>query len=310
MHQASGNGFAIAVHGGAGAFSNVTTVEVEQYLTGLKQALEAGREMLVQGRDSLSAVVEAVRALEDNPLFNSGKGAVFNHDGFHELDAAVMNGKDLACGAVAGVRTVKNPVLLAQAVMTSLPHVLLAGSGADEFAKTIGLEMVDQEYYFSEKRYKEWQDALKTDAIPEHVNGVLRKEKMGTVGSVALDRYGNLAAATSTGGLTNKKFGRVGDSPVIGAGTYANNASCAVSCTGRGEDVIRATAGFDIHALMSYKGLSLSEAAKLLVHEKLPKGSGGLIAISRTGEVVLPFNTQGMLRGYANNEGVFEVALY
>lgn len=294
--------FALAIHAGAGAFSNVSGDDVTLYLDGLREALETGRRALLEGKDSMTAVIAAVQTMEDNPMFNSGKGSVFTHEGEHELDAAVMNGKDLACGAVAGVRTVKNPVLLAQAVMNRLPHVFLAGKGADDFAASIGLETVSQEYYFFQKRYEQWQEALKSEGPCN--------EKMGTVGAVALDCYGNLAAATSTGGVTNKKFGRVGDSPVIGAGTYANNASCAISCTGRGEDFIRAAAAYDIHALMVYKGLTLQAAANSVINEKLPKGSGGLIGVDREGQIVLPFNSHGMLRGQATSDGLFEVSLY
>lgn len=301
MNQ-SNKRFALAIHAGAGAFSNLSGEDMALYLDGLREALEAGRQALLDGKDGMSAVISAVRVMEDNPMFNSGKGAVFTHDGEHELDAAVMNGKDLACGAVAGVRTVKNPVLLAQAVMTRLPHVFLAGQGADDFAAAIELETVPQEYFYYKKRYDQWQDALKNEGPCN--------EKMGTVGAVALDCYGNLAAATSTGGVTNKKFGRVGDSPVIGAGTYANNASCAISCTGRGEDFIRATVAYDIHALMVYKGLTLQAAANSVINEKLPKGSGGLIAVDREGQIVLPFNSHGMLRGQATSDGIFEVSLY
>ena len=278
-------------------------------MAGLSTALEKARDILAKGGECLEAAVAAVVSMEDNPMFNCGKGAVFNHDGSHELDAAVMRGKDLACGAVAGVRTAKNPVLLAQAVMKYGPHVLLAGPGADVFAKKTGLETVPQEYYFSPKRYDQWQEALKEGHIElDHGNDQASQEKMGTVGAVALDCQGNLAAATSTGGLTNKKYGRVGDSPLIGVGTYANNGSCAVSCTGKGEDFIRATVAHEIHALMLYKGLSIIEAANQVVCE-LPKGSGGLIAVDASGMIAMPFNSQGMLRGRATSEGVFEVAL-
>lgn len=309
MHQASVKRYAVAIHGGAGAFAKVKPEEYEQYMAGLKMALEKARDILARGGECLEAAVAAVVCLEDNPMFNCGKGAVFNHDGSHELDAAVMRGRDLACGAVAGVRTIKNPVLLAQAVMRCGPHVLLAGQGADEFAKTTGLETVVQDYYFVQSRYDQWQEACRAGAVElDHGNDPTSQEKMGTVGAVALDLQGNLAAATSTGGLTNKKYGRVGDSPLIGVGTYANNVSCAVSCTGKGEDFIRATVAHEIHALMVYKGLSIVEAANQVVSE-LPKGSGGLIAVDINGAIALPFNSHGMLRGSATSEGLFEVGL-
>lgn len=310
MQQVKGGRFAVAIHGGAGAFAKVTPEEVAGYMAGLTSALTVAIDTLTRGGSSIEAAIAAVVCMEDNPLFNCGKGAVFNHEGCHDLDAAVMRGKDLACGAVAGVQTVKNPVLLARAVMDRGPHILLAGQGADKFAKMIGIETVSQEYYFVQSRYDQWQAALQSDKIEiDHGNQQAGTEKMGTVGAVAIDSEGNLAAATSTGGLTNKKFGRVGDSPLIGAGTYANNASCAVSCTGKGEDFIRAVAAHEVHALMAYKGQSLERAAALVI-QKMPHGAGGLIAVDAGGRIAQSYNTEGMLRGRANSEGLFEVALF
>lgn len=309
MHQRSGSRFAVAIHGGAGAFNDVTQEEISDYLAGLTAALEAARQILLKGGSSMEAVIAAVVSMEDNPMFNSGKGAVFTNKGMHELDAAVMDGSSMTCGAVAGVKTVKNPVLLAKAVMLHSEHVLLSGEGADEFARLNGIETVPQEYYYNQKRYEQWQKALQSEKVSLAQGSHFDQDKMGTVGAVALDSKGNLAAATSTGGLTNKHYGRIGDSPIIGAGTYANNLTCAISCTGKGEDFIRSTAAHTVHSLMLYKEMLLEAAASKLITD-LPKGSGGLIAVDARGCIAQVYNSNGMLRGRATSEGLFEVALY
>ena len=237
--------------------------------------------------------------MEDNPLFNAGKGAVFNHDGKNEMDAAIMDGSNLAAGAVAGVMDIKNPITAARRVMTNSPHVMLSGAGASQFAKEQGLDIVPPEYFYTDRRFKELQE-------------ILKKEKHGTVGCCALDKNGNLAAGTSTGGTPNKKYNRIGDSPIIGAGTYANNNTCAVSGTGVGEFFIRWTVAHDISALIEYKGLSLKEASELVVNSKLVKagGSGGVISVDKSGNISMPFNTEGMFRGFATADGKGGIFMY
>ena len=291
--------WAIVVHGGAGAMSteNLTPDLDKQYRTALNEALDIGKKILSEGGTSLDAVEKTIRYLEDNPLFNAGKGAVFTHDGRNELDASVMDGSDLSAGAVAGVSDIKNPITAARTVMTKSEHVMLSGSGASEFAKEQGLELVPPLYFKTDKRYNELLE-------------ILKKEKNGTVGCCALDKHGNLAAGTSTGGMTNKRYNRIGDAPIIGAGTYANNKTCAVSATGHGEYFIRWTVAHDISALMDYKGLTLKEASELVVNDKLVKagGSGGVICVDRYGNISMPFNSKGMFRGFATadgKEGVF-----
>ncbi|MBS1772497.1 MAG: isoaspartyl peptidase/L-asparaginase [Bacteroidetes bacterium] len=290
----------LAIHGGAGTIlrSAMTSELQTQYEQGLQDALEAGYKILSSGGSAMDAVEAAVMSLEDCPMFNAGCGSVFNNTGKHEMDAAIMDGNTLDAGAVSGVSNVKNPVKLALTIMQNSEHVLLTGTGAELFAKMQGLEFEDDKYFYNETRYKQWQEALKDDRVQlDHT-----EKKFGTVGAVALDAQGNLAAATSTGGMTNKKFGRMGDSPIIGAGTYANNNTCAISCTGHGELFIRAVVAYDISCLMEYKGLSLQEACDIVVHDKLVKigGEGGLIAIDKYGNIKLPFNSEGMYRGYAN----------
>ena len=262
----------------------------------MKGALDRGYTILNEGGKSIEAVVEVVRLLEDSPLFNAGKGAVFTHEGGHELDASLMEGRTLRAGAVAGVTNVKNPILLAEKIMTSSPHLMLSGKGAERFAEQMGIELVDQEYFFDSIRFDSLQKALERERL-----GFLDKEsKFGTVGCVALDRYGDLAAATSTGGMTNKKFGRIGDSPIIGAGTYADNNMCAISATGWGEYFIRLAVAHDIAAQIEYAEVELNAAAKKVIHEKLTKlgGEGGVIGVTRTGEITMTFNSEGMYRGY------------
>ena len=293
--------WSLAIHGGAGTIpKDIPEAQKEQYLKGLRAALEAGRQVLSSGGTSLDAVEKVVRILEDDPLFNAGKGAVFTNAGTHELDAAIMDGRDLSCGSVAGLKTVKNPISLARLVMEKSPHVFMVGDGAEKFADAMKVERVDQKYFFTQKRYDDWQRKLKEEA---------EKDK-DTVGAVALDVHGNLAAATSTGGMTNKRFGRLGDVPVIGAGTYANNRTAAISATGWGEKFIRHTVAHDISALIEYKGLTLQQAADEVIHRKLDKDDGGVIAVGRDGSIALVFNSDGMYRGAADSNGRFDVAIW
>lgn len=308
---ATKGGWAIAIHAGAGVIDKgIDAARRDEYTESLGAALRLGQEMLARGEPSVGVVEAVVRVLEDDPKFNAGKGAVFTNDGGHELDAAIMDGSNLACGAVTGVRTVKNPIVLARKVMTESRHVLFAGEGAERFADQVEVERVSPTYFDTPTRYESWQKRLaeeRGEPLPEPREPI---EKRGTVGAVALDMQGNLAAATSTGGLTNKRFGRVGDSPVIGAGTYANNRSCAVSCTGTGEEFIRHTVARDIAALIEYRGLSAEAAAREVVFEKLAIDDGGVIVVSRTGEIALVFSTAGMFRGAANSSGRFDVAIW
>ena len=304
--------FALAVHGGAGTIAPdlMTPAREKAYRDALELALRRGHAVLAEGGAALDAVEAAVRVLEDSPHFNAGRGSVFNADGQHEMDASLMNGADLRAGAVAGVQNVKNPVVLARRVMDQGNHVLISGNGAFEFAHKQKVELEDDQYFFDEFRYQQWKETVGTDVYQlDHSD---KEKKFGTVGAVALDQHGNLAAATSTGGMTNKKWQRIGDSPLIGAGTYANNESCAVSCTGHGESFIRAVAAHDVHALMAYKGLSLAEAVRVVVHEKLPPldGDGGLIAVDRAGNLVLDFNCSGMYRGHVGADGQFHTAIF
>jgi len=306
----------LAVHGGAGLLSrdDISADSEKQYIKHLQNALKAGYALLKKGKSSLDAVEASVRYLEDCPLFNAGRGAVFTCDGKNELDASIMDGKTLSAGAVAAVHTVKNPISAARAVMEQTEHVLLAGKGAERFAKTSGLEIVDPSYFYTEERWQQLQRMRRSRKKEVEERPVLQRgsRKYGTVGAVALDRRGNLAAATSTGGTMNKRFGRVGDSPIIGAGTYADNATCAVSSTGHGEYFIRAVAAYDVCALMKYKKMSLSKAAEHVVHETLLKlgGSGGLIAIDAKGNCALPFNSAGMFRGCVTADGNLYAAIY
>lgn len=311
----------LVLHGGAGTITrgNMTPEKEKAYTAQLNEALKTGFAILEKGGSSLDAVEATVRVMEDSPLFNAGKGAVFTNEGKNELDAAIMDGKTLKAGAVASVTTIKNPVSAARAVMEQSEHVMLIGAGAEKFAKEKGLEMVDPAYFRTETRYRQLQeirDREKTEL--DHDGGSGSNEnifteghKFGTVGAVALDAYGNVAAATSTGGMTNKRYGRVGDVPIIGAGTYADNNTCAVSATGHGEYFIRSVVAHDIAALMDYKGMSLKEAADKVVMEKLVKrgGEGGVIAVDRNGNIAMPFNSAGMYRGYIK-KGESEVAIY
>ena len=293
--------WAIVIHGGAGVISraNMTPAKDKEFRTALEEAMNVGQRILREGGSALDAVEKTINMMEDNPLFNAGKGAVFTHEGKNELDAAIMDGSNLAAGAVACVTDIKNPITAARRVMTNSPHVMLSGAGASQFAKEQGLEIVPPEYFYTERRFKEIQE-------------ILKKEKNGTVGCCALDKNGNLAAGTSTGGMPNKRYNRIGDSPIIGAGTYANNNTCAVSGTGHGEYFIRWTVAHDISALMEYKGLSLKEASELVVNDKLVKagGDGGVICLDKFGNIAMPFNTEGMFRGFATADGQRGIFIY
>lgn len=286
-------GYVLVIHGGAGNITpeRITPDKQLLYEQKLREALAAGENVLVKGGSALDAVVAAIQLMEECPLFNSGKGAVFNAEGKNELDASIMDGKSLKAGAVAGVMTIKSPIEAARRVMDSSAHVMMAGRGAEEFARVQGLEIVDPSYFYTEES---WQEYLR-------VKSKIEKEgRKGTVGAVALDMNGNLAAATSTGGMVYKKYGRIGDSPIIGAGTYANNESCAVSCTGHGEYFIRNSVAFDVSARMLYLGETVDQAAGYIINQKLKAqgANGGLIALDKDGNISMPFNTSGMFRGY------------
>lgn len=304
--------FALAVHGGAGTIAReeMTAMRERDHRQALGTALLRGRAVLEHGGSAMDAVEAAVRALEDAPQFNAGRGSVFNADGQHELDASIMCGHSLKAGAVACVQNVKNPVVLARRVMEHSPHVLISGLGAFEFAHKHKVLLEDDQYFFEQFRYDQWQKTKGTDVYQlDHSSG---EHKYGTVGAVALDVHGHLAAATSTGGMTNKRWQRIGDSPLIGAGTYADDRTCAVSCTGHGESFIRAVAAHDVSALVDYRGLSLQEAVRIVVHDKLPplEGDGGLIAVDRAGNTVLDFNCTGMYRGWLTPEGAPVTAIF
>jgi len=302
--------FALAIQGGAGTIlrSKLKPEKERAYRDALIESLATGYEVLASGGSSLDAVQRAVNVMEDSPLFNAGKGAVFTHDGRNEQDACIMDGATRDAGAVAIVRRIKNPIDLARLVLEKSTHVLLAGEGAEEFARAHGMEFVDQDYFFTEYRWQQLQDALEKergDASELTRLDHSVEDKTGTVGAVALDRHGNLAAATSSGGMTNKRSGRIGDTPMIGAGTYADNETCAVSATGVGEYIMRAFVAYDIAALMMYKNMTLADAADEVVMKKLTAlgGSGGVVAIDRLGNIAMPFNSEGMYRGYQLPDG-------
>lgn len=313
--------FTLVIHGGAGNItpSMMTQQQEQEYDEGLKLALDKGCEVLEKGGAAMDAVVAAITELENNPIFNAGRGSVFTKKGIHEMDAALMEGKTLMAGAVAGVRNIKNPIKLAREVMLHSGHVFLSGNGASEFALTRGIEQATDDYFFNKMRYDQWvkirdSDFTQLDHEGDNLKGVAPNTdyKFGTVGAVACDSQGNLAAGTSTGGMTNKRFGRIGDSPVVGAGTYANNATCAISCTGHGEFFLRAVVAHDISCLMEYKGLSLKEACDTVIKDKLVKmgGEGGLIAVDAKGNFDFCFNSNGMYRGMRNSDGKEEIAYY
>ena len=309
LEAADGN-IAIAIHGGAGTMSREEmTAELEQdYRRALSTALDTGYALLEQGAPSLDVIVAVIRVMEDSPLFNAGKGAVFTSSGIHELDASIMDGRTLNAGAVGAVRYVKNPIHAARLVMDKSPHVMLIGEGAQEFAFAHGVERVPMDYFYTEYRYKQ---LIKAQELEKSGDAGLTY-KFGTVGAVALDKNGNLAAGTSTGGTTNKRFGRVGDSPIIGAGNYASNQTCAVSGTGQGEFFIRSVVGHDIAALMEYRGLTVEQAAREVVMQKLVDlgGEGGVIAVDGKGAVALEFNSAGMYRGAIDAQGRRQVAIF
>jgi len=293
--------WALVIHGGAGVITrDLMTPESDSiYRHVLNEALETGKTILDAGGSAVEAVEKTIHVMENSPLFNAGKGSVFTHTGTNEMDAAIMDGSDLNAGSVTGLTDIKNPISAAKAVMEKSVHVMLSGKGASEFAVEQGLEQVDPSYFYTERRYRQLTEAI-------------NREKNGTVGCCALDRKGNLAAGTSTGGMTNKKYNRIGDAPVIGAGTYANNSSCAVSATGHGEYFIRWTVAHDISSLIEYKKMSLSEAADLVINEKLLKagGTGGIVSVDKYGNIAMPFNTEGMFRGFADSEGNQSVYIY
>ncbi len=296
--------FGIVLHGGAGNITpqNLPPERAEQYRTKLKEALLTGYNILKNGGSSLDAVESAIKVLENSPLFNAAKGAVMTDVGTCELDASIMDGSNINAGAVAGVKHIKNPIVAARKVMELSPHVLLAGDGADTFAKEIGLRTVPNSYFYTPRRLKQFKK-YKAQKKQTSANENSSFKKFGTVGCVALDIHGNLAAGTSTGGIPFKKFGRIGDSPIIGAGTYANNQTCAISCTGQGEYFIRNVVAYDISALMEYKNLSLKEAATRVIMKKLvkQKAEGGMIGIDRNGNIVTVFNSPGMFRAWATD---------
>ncbi|GAA3617647.1 isoaspartyl peptidase/L-asparaginase [Flavivirga amylovorans] len=315
--------FAIVIHGGAGSIlkKNMSPEKEAAYHKTLEEAIRTGHTILKNGGSSIDAVTKTINVLEDSPLFNAGKGAVLTNTATNEHDASIMDGKTLNAGASAGTTVVKNPINLAKAIMTNSPHVMLSGKGADAFAKEQGLQIVSPDYFFTERRFRSLQKAKKAEAIKlDHDDKIsinfydedIKNSKFGTVGCVALDKNGNLAAGTSTGGMTNKRWGRIGDSPIIGAGTYANNNTCAVSCTGWGEFFIRTVVAHNISALMEYKGLSLKDAAQEIIQHKLKDlgGHGGIIAVDKNGNMVTEFNTSGMYRATMNDKGILSIKIF
>jgi beta-aspartyl-peptidase (threonine type) len=307
------NNFSIAIQGGAGTLvKGMMTKELESnYKSALKIALDAGYKLLSEGRSSLDAVEEAVRLLEDSPLFNAGRGSVFTAKGTHEMDASIMDGKTLKAGAVSLVTGIKNPVRLARDVMEKSEHVFLAGEGAMRFAKELNYTIEDPIYFYDEFRYQQWVQIKDTDTF-QLDHSIKKDSKFGTVGAVACDQEGNIAAATSTGGMTNKKWGRVGDSPMIGAGTYANNKTCAASCTGSGEFFIRGVVAYDVSCLMEHKGMTLEQASNEVINKRILEinGDGGLIAVDAKGNITMPFNTEGMYRACKTSTGQEEILIY
>jgi L-asparaginase / beta-aspartyl-peptidase len=311
--------YTLVLHGGAGTIlKDDMTPELEAaYLKGLEDALAAGYSVLDEGGTAVNAVKATVVVMEDNMLFNAGRGSVFTKKGVQEMDAAIMEGATLNAGAVAGVRNVRNPIELAMEVMRNSNHVFLSGKGANDFAIRQGIKLEPDEFFFSQFRYDQWKairdsDNYSLDHTHQKVEELMRDKKFGTVGAVACDAAGDIAAATSTGGMTNKKYGRIGDSPLIGAGTYANNITCAISATGHGEPFIRGVAAYDVSCLMEYKDFSLQQAMHTVVHEKLIKleGEGGLIGVDALGNGAMIFNSAGMYRAMKSSDGIHEVAIY
>ncbi|MBS1731833.1 MAG: isoaspartyl peptidase/L-asparaginase [Bacteroidetes bacterium] len=311
--------FAIAIHGGAGTIlkSDMTPELEKAYIKGLEDALQAGYAVLEQDGSAINAVKAAIVVLEDNLLFNAGRGSVFTKKGVQEMDAAIMDGENLEAGSVAGVRNSRNPRELAMEVMQHSNHVFLSGKGANDYAIKQGIKLEPDEYFFSQFRYDQWKemrdsDNYSLDHTHQGLEELMKDKKFGTVGAVACDSKGNIAAATSTGGMTNKKYGRIGDSPLIGAGTYANNKTCAISCTGHGEPFIRAVAAHDVSCLMEYKNISLQEAMHEVVHVKLVEmqGEGGMIGVDAQGNISMQFNSAGMYRAMQNSKGDREVGIY
>ena len=311
--------FTIVIHGGAGTILREhMTPELEAaYMDGLRAGLDAGYGVLHEGGAAVNAVKAAIVVMEDNILFNAGRGSVFTKKGVQEMDAAIMNGATLEAGAVAGVRNVRNPIMLATEVMLHSNHVFLSGKGANDFAIKQGVKLEPDEYFFSQFRYDQWKsirdsDNYSLDHTHQRLEELMRDKKFGTVGAVACDYEGTVAAATSTGGMTNKKYGRIGDSPIIGIGTYANNKTCAISCTGHGEPFIRAVAAYDVSCLMEFKGLSLYDAMNMVVNDKLVKldGEGGMIGVDGQGNHALILNSAGMYRAYRSSDGGSEISIY
>ncbi|TXH20980.1 MAG: isoaspartyl peptidase/L-asparaginase [Chitinophagaceae bacterium] len=315
--------YVLVIHGGAGTIlkKNMTPEKEQAYIQALTQSLEAGYKVLNNGGSSLDAVEAAIQIMEDSPLFNAGKGAVFTHDGRNELDASIMNGKNLMAGAVAGITTIKNPISAARAVMDKSEHVMMVGAGAELFAQKAGLKIVDPKYFWTQERWDGLQRAIKEDSakavldhdgkVSYHLGTINKDNKFGTVGCVALDQQGNLAAGTSTGGMTNKKYGRVGDSPIIGAGTYCDNNTAGISCTGWGEYFIRNVVAKSVSDLIEYKKYSLQKATKTVLDKVgAMGGDGGMIALNKKGQIAMPFNTEGMYRGAITSDGKIEIQIY
>jgi beta-aspartyl-peptidase (threonine type) len=307
------NTFSIAIHGGAGTLVKgmMTSALEAAYRAHLKNALDRGYALLENGGTAVDAVEKAVQVLEDSPLFNAGKGAVFTATGSHEMDASIMDGKTLNAGGVSLITGIKNPVSLAKAIMEKSEHVFLAGEGAMQFAKELDYKLEEASYFYDELRHKQWLDIKDTDSF-QLDHATKKDSKFGTVGAVACDQNGNIAAATSTGGMTNKKWGRVGDSPMIGAGNYANNKTCAISCTGSGEFFIRGVVAYDVACLMEHKNMSVKEASEEVIHKRILEigGDGGLIAVDAKGNIAMPFNTEGMYRASKTSQGEEEISIY
>ncbi|WP_026837408.1 isoaspartyl peptidase/L-asparaginase family protein [Gillisia sp. JM1] len=304
---------AIAIHGGAGTLvrGKMTSEKEKEYKNVLREAMQTGFQLLEEGKDAIEAVEQAIIVMENSHLFNAGKGSVFTANETHEMDAAIMDGKTLNAGAVTLITGIKNPISLARDVMEKSEHVFLAGKGALQFAESLSYILEEPSYFYDEFRHQQWLEIKDSDSF-QLDHSVKKDSKFGTVGAVACDKNGNIAAGTSTGGMTNKKFGRIGDSPIIGSGNYANNNTCAVSCTGSGEFFIRGVVAYDVSCLMEYKGMTLQEAADEVIQKRILKigGDGGLIAVDAKGNIAMPFNTEGMYRACKDSEGLDEILIY